>query len=172
MNRELDPNLFHPSHSSLNETQETPVSVKTPSQTPYLALEVKDLKQALLTQQRKMQDVDRRLATMESHVKEAINQNHLRIEKMALALQRLEAAHSQSHREVFERLAQLQSKVNERRVSENRIEELFDRQNLVFQSYENRLAALQKLISDKEMQLMNYSSALRETRQELLRLKR
>lgn len=178
MQRELDPHLFQSGGKDENTFSKNEPSFANslngprPSVAPVVTMEVKEIKHMMGLMQRKIQELERRNFDLEGQLKESHQQSHVRLEKVIQSYQRFESAYQSFQKDVSEKLAQLQSRVNERRVSENRIEELFERQNMVFQNYEGRLSGLQKLISEKEMQLMNYASALRELRQEMIRLKR
>jgi len=62
--------------------------------------------------------------------------------------------------------------VAERRLQDNKIQEMVDRHNQVLQVYETRLSKVQKLVHEQEVQLMGAKGALEEARREIVRLKR
>ena len=70
------------------------------------------------------------------------------------------------------KMAQVVSRVNERKVSENVIKEMVERQASLVQTFEVRMSQLQKIISEQEMQLINSRTELKEALSELARLKK
>ena len=89
------------------------------------------------------------------------------IEKLQKNVERNNKFIESLHKDLNESKANLSSKINERKVQESKIEDLLDRQNMVIRNFENRLTAMQKIINEKEIQLMNYASVLQEAQRRL-----
>lgn len=85
---------------------------------------------------------------------------------------RIEEGLSRLTRETAERFAQVSGRLNERRVTESKTQELVERQNVLVRNFENRLAAVQKVTEDQEQALITAHAALEEARAELARFRR
>lgn len=66
----------------------------------------------------------------------------------------------------------IQNKLNERRTSESRSQDLLDRHQQVVQNFEVRLNQLQKVAKDQEVKLMSYQASYDEILREIRSLRR
>lgn len=96
----------------------------------------------------------------------------LKFERLAQGLGRVDDVISKQNSDFGTKYAQLSGRVSERKLSENKIEDMIDRHNQIITSFEQRMTQLQKVLSEQELQLANYSSALDEARQVISRMKR
>jgi chromosome segregation ATPase len=116
--------------------------------------------------------LEKRTDAIQSQLQELARTTNARLERFTAAIVRLEETMSQGQRENTTKFAQIVAKVNERKVSDNKVTELLDRHNHIIRNFENRLLALQRLVSEQEMALHNSQAALEEARSEIVRLKR
>lgn len=93
---------------------------------------------------------------------ELIQATKTRIERLMGSCQRMDELVKVFTNEISEKLSAVQVRMNERKLSEHKIQELVDRHTTMIQSYEVRLNSLQKILSEQEMQLMNARAALME----------
>lgn len=84
-----------------------------------------------------------------------------RFDRVSQALSRIEKSMHQQGREGEEKLKALREKMQAQNLEDAKVESLIERQNVVIRNFENRLASMQKIISDKEALLLKYYEALR-----------
>lgn len=171
MQRELDPKLFGKPEISEDEQKLSPPSMKSSSfdssSIGFQSLEIKELKQQLVMSQRKVRHIEEKLAKLSTQTSQGLGSQKTSLEKLQNNLERNNKFIEGLHKDLNESKAQLSSKINDRKVQESKIEDLLDRQNMVIRNFENRLTAMQKIINEKEIQLMNYASALQEAQRKL-----
>jgi len=63
--------------------------------------------------------------------------------------------------------SKIAARVNERKVTDSKVQELIDRHNTIIRNFENRLLSLQRIVTEQEMALHNAQAALEESRAEL-----
>ena len=180
MHRELNPNLF----GNQNPVEKIATSAdlsnslgRGPGQpsakgVPYPPNELKGLEHQIATLKMELARSDRRAEAMATKVEELGKLVHGRLERFSQAIVRAEEIHSQAHQETTGKLAQINAKVNERRVTDGKIQELIDRHNTIIRNFENRLHSLQRVVSEQEMALHNSQAALEEARAEIAKLRR
>ena len=105
-------------------------------------------------------------------VNELIKTTNIKFERQQQMLVRLEQSHNGLAVEAGQKISQLTAKVNERKNLDTKIQEMVDRHNSVVKSFEVRMNHLQKLLAEKEGQMVAAQAALNETKMELARLKR
>lgn len=96
----------------------------------------------------------------------------IRIEKSQQQIQRLEQNHNGMAQEVTQRLSMVAQKLSERKNLDLKVQEMVDRHNNILKSFEVRLGHLQKLLNEKDMQIVQYQAALNDAKMEIQRLKR
>lgn len=159
MARELNRDLF-----GTRPAADQPASTPTDQQRA-VSLHVESLS-------KKLKELDARLETTNIKMEDMTKQNKQRFERVQ--------GHFQSHGEmvkngfmdIHHKVAQIISRVNERKVADGVVKEMVDRHTSVVQSFEVRLNQLQRVLSEQEMQLMNARSELKMALQELTRLKK
>lgn len=118
---------------------------------------------ALVDQLRKrMSELESEQTALQNRQNEIIQATKVRIERMMGACQRMDEAMKSFTSESSEKLSAMQVRLNERKLSDHKVQELVDRHTSMIQSYEVRLNGLQRIMSEQEMQLMNARAALEE----------
>lgn len=105
-------------------------------------------------------------------VNELIKNTNIKFERQQQMMVRLEQSHNGLALEAGQKISQLTAKVNERKNLDLKIQEMVDRHNNIVKSFEVRMNHLQKLLTEKEGQMISAQAALNETKMELARLKR
>lgn len=169
MSRELNPELF-------------PELVRSEPRSPMPSVQVEaaNLKTEdwrLLVGQfellkRKFKEYEARLETTNTRLTDFVNATKAKYERLAGMTQRLEEMAKSSLQDLAAKQSQLMSRVNERKLSDNKVEELVDRHNQLVQNFELRLAQMQKVLGEQEMQLMASRAELKEAQREFARMKR
>ncbi len=171
MQRELDPKLFGNPEIAEDEQKLSPPSLSAKpfdsSSIGFQSLEIKELKQQLQMSQKRVQLLEEKLSQVISKMSQGLGSQSTSIEKLQKNVERNNKFIESLHKDLNESKANLSSKINERKVQESKIEDLLDRQNMVIRNFENRLTAMQKIINEKEIQLMNYASVLQEAQRRL-----
>ncbi len=121
---------------------------------------------------RKVKEVEARFDNLQSRLGDFSGQIKLRFERIQNQFTRGDEVFQAFQKDVHDKLAQLTSRVNERKLADAKIHELVERHSQIVQGFETRLASLQKVISEQELQLMNSRTELKEAQRELARLKK
>jgi len=112
------------------------------------------------------------MAALVAQVNEYIKSSHGKFERLQASLKTLEGAEKTNYSEVGQRLSHVHQRLNERKSWDAKVQEMIDRQNGVLRSYEVRMNHLQRLMQEKDAQLVSAQSALNEAKMEISRLKR
>jgi uncharacterized protein YoxC len=115
---------------------------------------------------------ERRLDQLTARQNELARDSQSRLDRLDNQMIRLEDGISRLTNDTSQRVAALAARINERKVSDTKVQELMDRHNLMVRNFENRLSAMQKLAADQEQALLSAFAALEDARAELARLKR
>ncbi|HEX7672825.1 MAG TPA: hypothetical protein VF412_01570 [Bdellovibrio sp.] len=107
-----------------------------------------------------------------STVNELIKTTNAKFERQQALLTRLEQSHNGLATEAGQKITQLSQRVNERKSLDLKVQEMVDRHNNVIKSFEVRMNHLQKLLAEKEAQMISCQTALNEAKMEIARLKR
>jgi septation ring formation regulator EzrA len=200
MNRELNPHLFGPppaysprpgeragldpaSAASPQIQESTPVpaipvpragagAAERAQGSAYFPLELKALETNVQGARAQMASMEQKTEALAVQVGELARSVNARLERFSSALKRLEEAQAQQAQDFSAKNAVLAGKVNERKVNDNKILDLIERHNILVRNFENRLVALQRTLSEQELQLHASSAALEEARDELAKIKR
>lgn len=167
MQKELNPDLFGEPSTSKTRTVEAPSPVATMG-----LLHVKEVDTKLAEMRSQMNVMIDNMNRFAVQVNEAMKANHVRVDKMGEAIRKLEQSDEALTLDNTQKLSQLAQKLGERRTLDMKVQEMIDRHNSVLKSYELRLSQLQKLIAEREQQIMNTQSALNEAKMEIARMKR
>lgn len=160
MAKELDPSLFGEGSWSVSRTVEKPkVSVEhLENKIVDLRLQVRDIKEEL-----------RRWSVETDEFRQATQG---RFEQLAQRLSRVEDVQNKVSDEVVLKVSQLHHRLGDRQIYDKKVQDLIDRHNSVLRSAEMRLAQLQKVVEEKEAQIISAQVALNEAKMELAKLKR
>lgn len=121
---------------------------------------------------KRLKEFESRVETMHTKVDEMSRQNKQRFERVQGHFQNQSEMVKSGFSDFNNKIAQVVSRVNERKVNDGVIKEMVDRHTQVVQAFEVRLNQLTRVISEQEMQLMNARQELKEALQELSRLKK
>lgn len=190
MHRDLNPRLFGPNqngpqgpglgaHPAQQDSFPPPGTVSAgPSpargdaRAPYPPSELKALEHQVATLKFALAQAEKRSEAFAVKAEELGRMVHGRLERFSQAIVRAEEMQAKSHQDTTAKLAQINSKVNERRVTDTKIQEMVDRHNSIIRNFENRLHSLTRVISEQEMALHNTQAALEEARAELAKHRR
>ena len=139
---------------------------------PYPPIDMRVLEAQVLQIKAVLAQYDRRMDQMAAQIGEMNRDSQGRLDRYGQQLMRLEDGIQRLTADTSNRLAALAGRVNERKVSDSKLQDLIDRHNLLVRNFENRLSSLQKLASDQEQALLSAFAALEDARADLARLKR
>lgn len=165
MHKELNPELF--GEKKMAKAPATDAAANLGNNAGYLntdrqIFELRSQNQVLHNQMEKIV----------ASVNEWIKTSNARFEKQAALLTRLEQSHNGLATEAGQKISQLNAKLNERRTLDQKVQEMVDRHNNVIKSFEVRMNHLQKLLAEREAQVVAGQAALNEAKMEIARLKR
>ena len=160
MQKELNPELF-------GETTAKSRVFEAPAANHINVLEHK-----ILDTRNQIQQLAENMNKVVSQINEFIKGSQAKFDRIQQSLQKLEQNDQVVHNDANQKIAAMSTRLGERKSMDYKIQEMIDRHNSVLRSYEVRLGQLQKLLSEKEAQMIATQSALNETRMEIARLKR
>jgi len=165
MARELNRELFTGRGFVANEGTAQVAPAVRPEEMRALNLHVESLS-------KRMKEFESRVETMHTKVEDLVVQNKQRFERVQSHFQRQTEIMQSGMTDVHNKIAQVVSRLNERKISEGVVKEMVDRHAAVVQSFETRFQQFQKVMSDQELQLMHARSELKEALHELSKLKK
>lgn len=139
---------------------------------PFPAIDFKVLEAQVQQVKAILGQYERRLDQLTARQNELARDSQSRLDRLDNQMIRLEDGISRLTNDTSQRVAALAARINERKVSDTKVQELMDRHNLMVRNFENRLSAMQKLAADQEQALLSAFAALEDARAELARLKR
>lgn len=165
MQKELNPELFGESSVRKSRLVET-----APAETGFQQVLQVDSKMADLRQELRaaVEQMNAMMARMQDFMRASV----ARFDRMQASIAQLEKNDQSLVHDTAQTLTQFNQKFGERRILDVKVQEMIDRHNSVLKSYELRLAQLQKLIGEREQQILAANGALNEAKRELARLKR
>ncbi len=181
LNRELDPALFGSTSGNVATGTIASHALQPPPQQPstqpgraipYPPIDMRVLDAQILQIKAMLVQNDRRMDQMAAQVNELSRDSQSRLDRYEKQLLRVEDGIQRLTGDTSSRLASLAARLNERKVSDSKLQDLIDRHNLLVRNFENRLSSLQKLAGDQEQALLSAFAALEDARADLARLKR
>lgn len=174
MGREFSPELLNSFRGVPAETLPTDSSHQTAQLTvpPAKAEDVRILFLHIENLNKRLKELEARMESNTAKVDEVTAQNKTRFERVQGHFQRQTELLKNGFADVHAKIAQVVSRVNERRVEEGVVKEMVERHAQVVQAFEVRLGQLQRVLSEQELQLMSARSELKEAMHEIARMKR
>ena len=171
MAREFNRELFGGVQRDVKERE---ASAGAPVGTPSYAKaeEVKALFLHVEAINKRLKEFESRVEVLNTKVEEVVTQNKQRFERVQGHFKSQTEMIKNGFNDVNTKIAHVVSRVNERKVSENVVKEMVERQASLVQNFEVRMQQLSRIISEQELQLMNARSELKEALGELSRLKK
>lgn len=166
MNKELNPELFGERRATRSAAPEASLA-SSHDTGGFLNL---DRQMLDLKQQNVMATEE--LKRLAAHVQEFMKATHLKLERLQQQVGRLEQSHNGMVQETGQKLSQIGMRFNERKSIDAKIQEMVDRHTNVIKSFEVRMNHLQRLLADKESQIVTAQATLNEAKMEISRLKR
>jgi chromosome segregation ATPase len=160
MQKELNPELFGETHAKSRVMEQAPTN------------QMSVLEHKVLETRAQVQQMSDNLAKIVGQINEFIRGSTSKFERLNQAVQRLEQNDQALNLEAAQKINQIHNRLGERKTMDLKIQEMIDRHNSVLRSFEVRLAQMQKMMTEKEAQLVAAQSALNETKMEIARLKR
>ena len=180
LHRELNPQLF--GTQSAPERIGQPVDPQKPAagimgrgpQQPHQPApsDIKELEHQINALKLAFSQADKRGDALAAKVDELARGVHGRLERFSQAILKLEEMINHQGHETTGRISQVFAKVTERKVVDQKVQEMIDRHNMIIRNFENRLTSMQRLMTEQEMALHNATAALEEARAEIQKLKR
>lgn len=169
MHKELNPELFGETRSSrsVSESVSTHIAPTSTETTHFLNVD-----RQILELRQQIGQMSEELRKLSAQTGEFMKTSHLRVEKLQQQLLRLEQGHNGLVQETGQRMSQISQRFNERKAMDSKIQEMVDRHTNVIKSFEVRMHHLQRLLSEKEAQLVGAQATINEAKMEISRLKR
>lgn len=190
MSRELNPGLFASGSAEITSHARREFEFPQPSfasgyapgfasssppvtQTlPYAPVDFPALEARVQAAERSLVQTADRTEILSTKMDELAHAMKERLRDLHQLTTRLDAKIAQVDQVSEQRAERLSAQFGASQKYEENVQDLIDRQNMVIRNFENRLVAMQRVISQQEVALHNSEEALREARHELARLKR
>ncbi len=130
------------------------------------------LEQKIMETRSQIHQLADNLGKVVSQINEFIKGSQVKFDRLQQAVQKLEQNDQMVMADSTQKISALHTRLGERKSMDYKIQEMIDRHNSVLRSYEVRMAQLQKLVTEKEAQLLSAQATLNETKMEIARLKR
>lgn len=181
MQRQLNPQLFGtaPSNSvssSIFKQEFQGLQSASAASTATLGAESQSHIKSL---ENKIESLSRSFQETQNQIMQNFFQTEESLKALRLKTDRIQSLASQTEKnqeslsiETSQKIHFIQQKYFEQKKLEDSVQNLVDRQNNLLKGYEVRLLQLQKLIAEKEAQLVSTMAALNETKMDLQRIKR
>ena len=160
MQKELNPELFGESHAKSRVFEQPAVN------------QMGVLEHKVAEARAEVRQISENLAKVVGQINEFIRGSQNKFDRIHQTLQKLEQNGHALNGEAAQKINQIHNRLGERKTMDLKIQEMMDRHNSVLRSFEVRLSQMQKILSEKEAQLVASQSALNETKMEIARLKR
>lgn len=164
MDKELSPELFGDSSPLRRRSEARETAAADPG---FL-----DLDRQVLELRQQMARAGEETAKLSSRLQETMKDNQLRMDRLTQQLQRLELSHNGLVNEAGQRITMINQRLSERKSMDQKIQELMDRHAQTIKSFEVRMQQMQRMLAEKESQMMGAQAALNEAKMEIARLKR
>lgn len=163
MSKELDPSLFgEGAWASPRAVEKTKPNFDAMT---HVEQKIADLR----VQHRETKE---ELSRWMSDLEEFKRSSHNKFEKLAQQVARLEGIQGKVHEEVSVRISQMHNRLGERHAMDMKLQEMVDRHQALIRSAEMRLQQMQKILNEKEAQLLSAQMSLTDARVEIARMKR
>lgn len=175
MSRELNQNLFNKRNNTSSSTNKSTSASHQHPATEIAPIDKTDL-QIIAAQidglKRKVQEIDSRTVTLAGRMDELYKATKLKFDKTQNHFLRMEEVVKRKVLELTETIGKFSGKMATQQFSESKVTELIDRHTQMIQNFDTKIARLQKIINDQELQLHNSRAGIQEARKEIERLKR
>jgi len=167
MQKELNPELFGEKKSASPARREGLIPPAPSTDPSYLNTDrqIFEIKSQILS-------MNEQLNKLTQALNETNKTTNGKFDRVQQSQTRLETAHNGLATEAGQKIQQINTKLAERKTLDMKIQEMVDRHNNVIKSFEVRLNHMQRLLAEKENQLVASQAALNEAKMEIARLKR
>lgn len=160
MQKELNPDLF-------GETSNKSRVYENHNQS-----QVNYLDQKVLETRTQMRSLGDQLQKIVGQMNEFIKSTQGRFEKTNQQILRLEQNDQTILKDLSQRISSVHSRFSDKTNMEYKIQEMMDKHQSILRSYELKLQQIQKILNERDAQLISTQALLSETKMELARLKR
>lgn len=162
MNRRLNPDLFGPQNNHSESLESASYSAVA---TRKLETEVKESKKRISHLESLNEVLQNQISTMNQ-------QNERRNEVFSKALSQLEKDFREESLVQKRRIEHFNERFRDQKMKDEQMESIIERYNTSLVQFENRLAVLQRVISEKEMTLTTYRRIIEQIVDEVEKLKK
>ncbi len=109
---------------------------------------------------------------LKSDYQETSQNTKLRLDRLQISLNRLEQTQNSFVQEMGEKIHHFSARFGEQKKYDQKVQELIDRHSSLLKGYEMRMSQTQKILAQKESELVEAHALLNDVKMELARLKR
>jgi len=160
MQKELNPELFGENHTKSRVFE------------PQTASNISVLEQKVAETRQQVHQISENLNKIVGQINEFIRNSQAKFDRLAQSIQKLEQNDQIINMEAAQKISQLHNRLGDRKTTDLKIQEMIDRHNSVLRSFEVRLGHMQKILNEKDAQVISAQAALNEAKMEIARLKR
>lgn len=178
MQKQLNPQLFGSSYSpqsspqdSLQSFKQDFIQAKIESPRSDSSVQIQSLEEKVERLFRQSQEFQGQISQLAFHSEENLKGVRVKSDRLQQKVLQVEQKQDSLVIETSQKIHFLQQKHIEQKKLEENIQNLIDRQNNLLKGYEVRMAQMQKLLAEKEAQMISTLAALNETKAEIQRIK-
>ena len=126
-------------------------------------MEIQKLTDEVNAVKAKTRSYENQLDVFKNQISDVLKSIDQRFDRLSQALSRLEKSIHNTDRTTEQKIQAFRQKLQGSHLEEAKVEGLIERQTLVIRNFENRLSAMQQLINEKELLIMKYAEALKQS---------
>lgn len=163
MHKKLNPGLF----DEISTDRPSPIATPnhfsaSASMSPTSNMEVQRLNEEVQGLKAKLRNYDNQMEVFKNQLTDFVHTFDQRFDRLSQALSRMEKSVHAQGRDTEDKFRGVREKIQSQSFEEAKIEGLIERQSIAIRNFENRMAAMQKLLNEKELLLMKCMEALRQ----------
>ncbi len=160
MNRRLNPDLFGP-NSNPGDSGES----------NYSLVAARKLESELKTTNKRLSHLESLLEVIQTQMSTMASHNERRTEAFSKALSELEKDFREQNLQQIRVLKTIEDRMREQRIKDSQTEMMVERFNTTLTDFDNKLATLKKVLSEKDMTLLTYRKIIEQIVEEVERMK-
>lgn len=161
VHKKLNPGLFGEVSGERSPIVATPNHALQPP-SPTSPMELQRINEEVQGLKAKLRNYDNQMEVFKNQLTDFVHSFDQRFDRLSQALSRTEKTLHSSARDTEDKFRGVREKIQAQSFEEAKVEGLIERQSIAIRNFENRMAAMQKILNEKELLLMKCMEALRQ----------
>jgi primosomal protein N'' len=167
VHKKLNPGLFD--EVSTNNPTDRTGTFATPTHglphhglSPSSNMEVQRINEEVQGIKAKLRNYDNQMEVFKNQLTDFVHSFDQRFDRLSQALSRVEKSIHAQGRDTEDKLRGVREKIQSQGFEDAKVEGLIERQTVALRNFENRMAAMQKMLNEKELLIMKCTEALKQ----------